>query len=231
MTQMSLLEDDPIHRLMLFGYTEREASFLCLVGHQSGFFLRRQYCEFIRRRAGRPDTELIEKLRAKGHATTAEGYRKAVIYHLSARPFYAALAAGDNRNRRMRPAASIKSRLMGLDYVLDNPGPRYLASEQEKIVYFTGLGISASELPSKNFRSPAGEITTRSFPDRFPIFVREAASQHPAIGFCFVDEGSATCSRTRRIYSGRPRTCSQRSFVEKSLAFKTRWNLPGSHGS
>jgi hypothetical protein len=197
MTQLPLLDDDPVHNLMLMGYSEREADFLCLAGLQSGFFLRRQYCQFTGIRGGRVDAELVEKLLAKGHATAVAGCHKTVIYHLGARPFYAALRAGDNRNRRMRPAMSIKNRLMGLDYVLDHPGPRYLATEQEKIAYFTSLlGVAPVDLPSKSFRSPGAEnSTTRFFVDKYPIFLREEAALSSVVGFCFVDEGLATCSR------------------------------------
>src|SRR5581483_3221857 len=136
MTQLPLFNNDAIHRLILLGYSERESNFLCLAGLQSGYFLRRQYCQFIGVRAGRPDAELIEKLLARGHATTVAGCNKSVVYHLGARPFYAALTDGDNRNRRMRPPDAIRGRLMALDYVLDHPGPRYLTTEQEKISYF-----------------------------------------------------------------------------------------------
>lgn len=196
MTQLPLFSDDAIHRLRLCGYSERESNFLCLAGLQSGFFLRRQYCQFTGIRSGRPDAELVEKLLAKGHATAVAGCNKTVVYHLSARPFYAALGQGDNRNRRMRPADAIKNKLMGLDYVLDHPGLRYLATEQDKIAYFTSLDIASGALPRKTFRSPSGDsCTTRLFVDKYPIFVREPDSTLPLIGFCFIDEGQATCSR------------------------------------
>jgi hypothetical protein len=197
MTQLPLFNNDPVHNLMLMGYSEREAAFLRLAGLHSGFFLRRQYCQFTGIRGGRVDTELVEKLLTKDHATAVAGCHKTVIYHLGARPFYAALTAGDNRNRRIRPAVSIKNRLMGLDYVLDHPGPRYLATEQEKISYFTrSLGIAPTDLPSKSFRSPgADNSTTRFFVDKHPIFLREEDASSSVVGFCFVDEGLATCSR------------------------------------
>jgi hypothetical protein len=197
MTQLPLFNNDPVHNLMLMGYSEREAAFLRLAGLHSGFFLRRQYCQFTGIRGGRVDADLVEKLLAKGHATAAEGCHKTVIYHLGARTFYAALSAGDNRNRRMRPAVSIKNRLMGLDYVLDHPGPQYLATEQEKISYFTcSLGVAPADLPGKSFRSPgADNSTTRFFVDKYPIFLREEDASSSVVGFCFVDEGLATCSR------------------------------------
>ena len=35
-----------IQALMGFGYTEREAAFLCIASLHGGFFLRRQYSQF-----------------------------------------------------------------------------------------------------------------------------------------------------------------------------------------
>jgi hypothetical protein len=125
MIQIPLLDDDPSHRLKLFGYSEREAGFLCLVGLQGGYFLRRQYSQFTGVRAGKADVSLVEKLLQKGHAIEIVGCRHGTVYHLDSRSFYAALAPGDNRNRRSRAARSIKTRLMALDYILDNPRPRY----------------------------------------------------------------------------------------------------------
>jgi hypothetical protein len=196
MIQIPLLGDDPVHRLKLFGYTEREADFLCLVGLQSGFFLRRQYTQFAGTRAGGADVALITKLLAKGHASAVMGCHQTQVYHLCARSFYAALAPGDNRNRRMRPPASIKCRLMALDYILDHSGPRYLGNEQEKIAYFTrALGFELSVLPVKEFRSPkANDTAARFFVDKYPISVREEPSEPSQVSFCFVDEGFATCA-------------------------------------
>ena len=43
---------DPIPDLERIGYTQREASFLYLVGRASGYFLARQYAEFLNRKPG-----------------------------------------------------------------------------------------------------------------------------------------------------------------------------------
>jgi len=196
MIQIPLLGDDPVHRLKLFGYTEREADFLYLVGLQSGFFLRRQYTQFAGTRAGGADAALITKVLGKGHASAVMGCHQTQVYHLHARSFYAALAPGDNRNRRMRPPASIRCRLMALDYVLDHPGPRYLGTEQEKIAYFTlSLGVELGALPVKEFRLPkADDTTARFFVDKYPICVREEPAGPSQVSFCFIDEGFATCA-------------------------------------
>jgi len=196
MIQLPLLDDDPVHRLMLLGYSEREADFLCLVGLQGGYFLRRQYSQFTGAQAGKADAALVDKLLQKGHATEIIGCRQGKAYHLAARGFYAALAHGDNRNRRNRPAGSIKTRLMALDYILDNLGPRYLSTEQEKIRYFTeSLHVPLSDLPAKQFRLPSSNKAARFFSDRYPIYVREQASGKSKTGFCFIDEDFSTGAR------------------------------------
>jgi len=179
---------------MALGYTEREALFLCLAALHGGFFLRRQFCQFIASHSGGADAVLIEKLINTGHGIGVTGCQKATIYHISARPFYAALGQEDNRNRRMRPPVSIKNRLMALDYILDHPPHQYLATEQEKVYYFTHtLGLDPGDLPEKPFRSPKGEDSTiRFFVEKYPIFTRD---QSEAVCFCFIDEGTVTLSR------------------------------------
>jgi len=195
MTQMPLFNEDAIHRLRLFGYSEREAEFLFLAGLQSGFFLRRQYSQFAGARAGGADAALVEKLLRNRHASSVSGCGQTQVYHLGARSFYAALAPGDNRNRRMRPPAAMKSRLMALDYVLDHPGPRYLGTEQEKVAYFGSLGIDLEVLPVKAFRSPdSPTATARYFVDKYPIAVRDALSGAPDVCLSFIGEGFATCA-------------------------------------
>ena len=60
--------DERIARLEELGYTEREASFLVLAALHSGYFLRRQYREFLGMSPGHADATLAEKVVAKGHA-------------------------------------------------------------------------------------------------------------------------------------------------------------------
>src|SRR5882724_3345921 len=197
MSQITLTNEERAQRLIGFGYAERESTFLCLAALHGGFFLRRQYCQFVGSHSGGADAALVEKLVKKGHGTAVAGCHKAVIYHISARPFYAALGQEDNRNRRMRPPVSIKNRLMSLDYVLDHPEHQYFATEQEKISHFTRTqGLDLADLPEKPFRSPKAEDSTvRFFVDKYPIFGREESGATPVVCFCFIDEGTVTSSR------------------------------------
>jgi len=55
----------------------------------------------------------------------------------------------------------VKAKLMAFDYVLANQEHRYLATEDEKVGYFTGeLGIKIDSLPTKIYSSRKTESTT-----------------------------------------------------------------------
>jgi hypothetical protein len=141
---------------------------------------------------------MIEKALAQEHVRASTYRQKIQLYHLCARPFYAALGQEDNRNRRRRQPRTIKNKLMGLDFVLAHREYRYLASEQEKLEYLTGqLQIPISALPTKLYRaSKTDETSARYFVEKYPIFVQEtpAPDSSPVVSFCFVDEGMTTLS-------------------------------------
>ena len=194
MSQIALSYDNRIAALESIGYTRREAEFLCLAALHGGYFLRRQYCQFLDRAVGGTAAALIGKLSANGHATAKAGCRNTMVYHLGSRPFYSALGQEDNRNRRERPPVAIRNKLMALDYVLDHPERRFLATEDEKVDYFSGvLRVAISELPTKEFRSPSATLSTpHYFVDKYPL---APAGQRSPVVFTFIDEGIATASR------------------------------------
>jgi len=192
------------------GYGEREAQFLCLAALQGGYFLRRQYAEFLGTQDGGTITQLIEKILDKNHAEVATYRANMHMYHLSARPFYAALGQENNRNRRRKEPLTIKAKLMGLDFVLANQQHEYLATEHEKLDFFeTTLNINRRDLPAKRYASN-GQVTERYFVEKFPLFLAHnfqelrAASPH----FAFVDPGQSSVlafetflNRYRRLFT------------------------------
>src|SRR5262245_16778944 len=118
MSQILMTDAERHYALRRFGYTEQESAFLCLAALHGGYFLRRQYAQFLRRHDGGTVTQLIEKTLALGH-TKASTYRQKIqLYHLCARAFYTALGQADNRNRRRHQTDAIKNKLMGFDFVL-----------------------------------------------------------------------------------------------------------------
>ena len=66
----------------------------------------------------------------------------------------------------------MKNKVMGLDFILAHPGATFLATEQEKVGYFTGiLNVDSGQLPAKIYNSAAP--TTRYFVEKYPIFLPE----------------------------------------------------------
>ena len=198
MSQIALTNSQRAAALKRFGYSESEACFLSLAALHSGYFLRRQYTRFLEAQDGGKVSRLIQRALANGHVKTSTWRKNTQLYHLCTRPFYEALGQGENRHRRARALLAIKNKIMGLDFVLAHRQYSYLATEQEKLDYFTGtLKLDTSILPAKLYRSANSRLTTtRYFVEKYPIFVGEATPPSPSpVGtFCFVDEGSASLS-------------------------------------
>jgi len=187
-----MTNDQRIQALEELGYTHREATFLCLAALHSGFFLRRQYLEFVESDRGRADDQLITRLCNHGHVRVITGKARILIYHLCSRPFYVAIGEGENRNRRMRPMCAIKAKLMALDYVLAHPEVSFLATEEEKVDYFSrNLGIDLACLPTKIYYAKSKNPETRRyFVDKFPIALPSENTAFPSVvSFCYIDEG------------------------------------------
>jgi hypothetical protein len=199
MSQAALTNTERIMALRRFGYTEPEASFLCLAALQGGYFLRRQYAGFLGRKDGGNVTQLIQKALAQGHLRSSTWRQNTQLYHVCARPFYEALGQGDNRNRRPREFLAIKNKVMCLDFVLAHREFPYLTTEREKLEYFTGtLELDPSRLPSKLYHSARSDRSTvRCFVDKYPMFLAPGrqGSDPLVVSFCFVDEGLAGLSR------------------------------------
>jgi hypothetical protein len=180
---------DPITSLESVGYLEREASFLYLVAIHSGYFLSRQFRHFVKWESGALSTRFIEKAGRLRHIRVIECGRGHHIYHLTSKPVYAAMGRRDSQNRRIKGDAHIKSRLMVLDFILENLNANLLEDEASKIDFFTTqCGIRSELLP----RSYAGRLM--SFSDGFPILVSNTGIPR----FTFFDEGQVTVTRFER---------------------------------
>jgi len=190
-----MTNDERIRALQSYGYTHRQATFLCTVALHSGYFLRRQYHKFLGQKPGASAERLIQRGLAKGHIRIHGSANRTLIYHLGARSVYGVLADEDNPNQRWRQPSSVKTKLMGLDFVLAHPQHRYLATEDEKLDFFCStLGLGRNCLFARGYRSrrPEGQTCVRYFVDRFPIFVTSPATgPRPAVSFCYVDGARA----------------------------------------
>lgn len=169
---------DPIPELVRIGYTPREAGFLCVVGRLSGYFLGRQYSAFLRRKPGATVYQLVEKATAWQHVQVLDFGQHRYIYHLKSKLVYELLQCPDSQNRRPKGDDEIRTRLMVLDYVLDNLESRFLTLRAEKQAYLR---------TETRIEQPA----FASIVDRFPIFIDTAGGQELPI-FTYFDPGTTT---------------------------------------
>jgi len=178
--------EQQIRAIAGFGYTVSEARFLRLVALHGGYFVRRQFLHSAGCDLGKRVQDFIDKLTSRKHACR-EIYREdRHLYRLHYKPIYAAIGEEDNRNRREHQPATIRLRLMGLDFVLEHPEHLFLATEQDKLRYFIEeRQIEVDLLPARAF-CVKGVFLTRHFVDGFPLFLSDGES--PTVTFCYVDD-------------------------------------------
>lgn len=162
--------DERVGRVRLHGFTDRQAGFLVTVMLHAGVCLLRQYSAFAGIAHGRKVIDFFRSLVARGYATANPcGHHRARVYHLHYKPLYRDIGEPDNRYRRPAPLPRAVERLMLLDAVLADRQRTWLATERDKLAYFTLTHpIPRHDLPSLTFRSEDGE-TVRYFPDKLPI--------------------------------------------------------------
>jgi hypothetical protein len=178
-----------------FGYTEAEARFLRLVALHGGYFVRRQFLLSAQCDPGKRAQDFLERLLARKHACREIFREDRHLFRLHFKPIYAAIGDDDNRNRREHQPATIRLRLMGLDFVLEHPEHEYLATGADKLSYFVeARGIDAGLLPARAF-CVRGVLIRRQFVDGFPLFLRRDAT--PKICFCYVDDGQLSTAAFR----------------------------------
>jgi hypothetical protein len=185
-----MTEEQQIQAIASFGYTPDEARFLRLVALHGGYFLRRQFLYSAGCDLGKRAQDFIEKLTFRKHARR-EIYREdRHVYRLHYKAIYAGIGEEDSRNRREHQPSTIRVRLMGLDFVLQHPEHRFLATEQDKLRYFfEERKTEADLLPSRAF-CIKGAYLTRHFVDGFPLFLGSGESGTPS--FCYIDDGQFT---------------------------------------
>jgi hypothetical protein len=187
-------------RLPRFGYTDRQAAFLRLVALHSGYFVARQYDQFIGGVPGGSRCRLLDQLHAKGHVTELPSCDNTTIYHLSARRLYANLGIENSRNRRAHEPFVMKTRLMTLDFVLSHPEVQFMTTERERVALFADvLKLPRTVLPAKFYSSKSGaNKTVRYFVDRNPVFLSPAAEGGaPVVSFACIDASNETTAGFR----------------------------------
>ncbi len=162
--------DERVEAIADHGFTERQAGFLVTVMLHSGVCLGRHYSTFARITHGQKVQDFFQKLVARRYATARRcGHNTARLFHIHHKPLYEAIGEPDNRHRRPLPLSRAVERLMVLDAVLGQRDLQWLATEREKVAYFTTTWrVPLADLPSLTFSSDAGK-TVRRFADKLPI--------------------------------------------------------------
>jgi hypothetical protein len=209
---------DPIPMLENAGYTEHEAAFLYLAAVHSGYFLRRQFSRFVQRDRGGLADKFIQKALHLDHLQVIECGQARHVYHLTSRPMYQTILRGDSQHRRFKGFGYMQSRLLILDFVLDNLADTILENEAAKVDFFAARCSVRPELLPRGW---AGRAVL--FPDGYPIFVSKDGTPR----FTFFEDGSVTLTRFERYLDQyRPLFSALQAFelvyvsdVEKSFPF------------
>jgi hypothetical protein len=231
---MEMNVDDRIQALQTLGYTEREAQFLCLAALHSGSFVMRQYLDFRGAKRGKVSDDFAARAVAERHLTMYRTRNKTLVYQIT-KPVFVALGDPDNRNRRIKQTLLTRLRLMALDFVLLYPEHRYLATEVEKVAYFSEeLRLPAGTYPARVYhsRQASAGTTTRYFIEKYPIFRSGAGA-----GFAYLDENSLTSfgsflDRYQPLLSALPESqvvyvsTSARILEAARACFQQRWKCP-----
>jgi hypothetical protein len=185
--------EDATELIGRLGYTPEESQFLLLAAIHSGYFVRRQFSEFLGHGRGGAEARFVEKLLERGYAQVINPRGNRLLYHLRAKRLYGRLGQTDNRNRRDKMPLTIKRKLMCLDFVLAHRDQHLLGLEAEKVHYFIQeRGISLDQLPVRRYPAHhSSQVTDRYFVDKLPVYVSMPHSlPTPVVHFAYVDEGA-----------------------------------------
>lgn len=169
--------------LAALGFSDRQARFLLAVLQHSGVFVERQYCQFGGIAHGQKTHDFLKRLLTRKLAREIQpgALHRGRLYHVHHKALYAAIGERDNRNRRRAPTGRLIERLMLLDAVLDDREFLWLATEKDKLRYFSSrledYKIRPEELPHLRFGS-GSKSTLRMFPDKLPVGVDAVGERH-----------------------------------------------------
>lgn len=156
----------------MLGYTTRQAQFLVLVALHGGYFLRRQYVAFTGTPHGQAAVRFLAHAVRREHVRVSSYGRQGHVFHLYARPLYAAIAEENNRSRRPAEWDAVIRKLMTMDFVLIHPTARFLATEEDKVAFLRKRSVPSVVWPYRSYapRRPTGRTTTRYFVDKMPWY-------------------------------------------------------------
>ena len=191
------MPQDQIERLAALGYTEPEARFLYVVATHSGYFTMRQFNTFTGVSRGKRSMAFAQKLLKHAHATVRDYMGTGSVFHLFSRLVYGPIDKDNVRNRRRHSFDYIRTRLVQMDFILENPGHDFLETENDKVNLFCeSLGVPKDVLPAKVYEGgPGSHTTVRYFVDKFPLFLAAPLlGASPVVTFGYVDSGTGSLS-------------------------------------
>jgi hypothetical protein len=186
---------EQIDRIAALGYTEIEARFLYMVATHSGYFTMRQFNAFAGLSRGKRSMTFAQKILKHGHAAIRDYMGAGCVFHLYSRLIYGPIEKDNLRNRRRHSFEYIRTRLVQMDFLLENLEQDFLETENDKINLFCeSLAVPKSALPAKVYEGAPGRVpTVRYFVDKFPLFLaRPVASAPTVVTLSFVDSGAKT---------------------------------------
>ncbi len=188
------LPEDQIGTIRALGYTEIEARFLYIVATHAGYFTLRHFLSFSGAHRGKRSTSFAQKLLRHGHASIRDYMGTGCVFHLFSRLVYRRIEKDNLQSRRRHSFDYIRTRLVLLDFVLENLDEDFLETEQDKVSFFCEkLAVPQDALPAKVYEGGLNNRTIRYFVDKFPLFVSTPISAPaPVVGFSYVDAGSAS---------------------------------------
>ena len=109
-------------------------------------------------RTGKRRSAFLARCVAREHVRMLPYGRHGHVFHLYARPLYAAIGEEDNRNRRPAEWDAVIRKLMTVDFVLAHPTARFLATEEEKVALLRERLIPSVVWPHRSYapRRPSG---------------------------------------------------------------------------
>jgi hypothetical protein len=189
------MPQEHVERIAALGYTETEARFLYVVATHSGYFTLRQFNAFAGVHRGYRCTAFAQKLLKHAHATMRDYMGTGSVFHLFSRLIYGPIDKDNVRNRHRHSFGYIRTRLVQMDFLLENPEHEFLETESDKIHLFCeSLAVPKDVLPAKVYPvGPGSQPAVRYFVDRFPLFLAAPiAGAAPMVTFGFVDSGAGS---------------------------------------
>jgi hypothetical protein len=189
------MPQDQVERIAALGYTEAEARFLYMVATHSGYFTLRQFNAFAGVHSGKRSTAFAQKLLKRAHATMRDYMGTGSVFHLFSRLIYGPIDKDSLPNRRRHSFDYIRTRLVQMDFLLENPAHDFLETENDKIKLFCeSLSVPKDHLPARVYDGgPGSHPRVCYFVDKFPLFLAAPTpGASPVVTFGFVDSGSGS---------------------------------------